>query len=170
MSHVHQSVFKFHNITPIVCNILNFISLYIYGMASASAELDIELKSFITMLYTCEAAVYLDTMPSRKQMLKKYLISASIPISKICKALGFIESEKELDTDGQAIKEICQKLLENIKIKIEYLKNRNKNDEYVIKILCQVFVKKIIQNQSNTCLSLTSMVFWMMNFNLSPSQ
>ena len=111
-------------------------------MASASAELDIELESFVTMLYTCEAAVYLDTMPSRKQMLKKYLISASVPISTIYKALGFTESENELDTDGQAIEEICQKLLDNIRIKIEYLKNRNKN-ECVIKILCQVVVEKI---------------------------
>ena len=37
-------------------------------MASASAELDIELESFITTLYTCEAAVYLDTIPSRKHI------------------------------------------------------------------------------------------------------
>ena len=111
-------------------------------MASASAKLDIELESYITILYTCEAAVYLDTMPSRKQTLKKYLISVSVPISIICKALEFIESEKELDTDGQAIEEICQKLLENIRIKIEYLKNRDKN-EYIIKILCQVVVEKI---------------------------
>ena len=111
-------------------------------MVSVSVELDIELESFITMLYTCEAAVYLDTMPSRKQTLKKYLIFASVPFSTICKALGFIESKKESDTDGQAIEEICQKLLENIRIKIEYLKNRNKN-KYVIKILCQVVVKKI---------------------------
>ena len=111
-------------------------------MASACAELDIELESFITMLYTCEAAIYLDTMPSRKQTLKKYLISASVLISTICKALGFIESEKELDTDGQAKEEICQRLLENIRIKIEYLKNRNNNED-VIKILHQVVVKKI---------------------------
>ena len=104
--------------------------------------MDIELESFITMLYTCEGAVYLETMPSRKQTLKKYLISASVPISTICQALGFIESEMESNTDRQAVEAICQKLLENIRIKIEYLKNRNKN-EYVIEILCQVVVKKI---------------------------
>ena len=75
-------------------------------------------------------------------MLKKYLISVSVPVSTIHKALGFIESEKESDTDEQAIEEIRQKLLENIRLKIEYLKNRNKN-EYVIKILCQGVVKKI---------------------------
>ena len=72
-------------------------------MASASAELDIELESFTTTQYTCEAAVYLDTMPSRKQMLKKYLISVSVPISTVYKALGFTESEKKSDTDGQVI-------------------------------------------------------------------
>ena len=87
-------------------------------MASASAELDIELESFITMLYTCEAAIYLDAMPSRKHMF-----------------LGFIEPKKQSDTNGQAI-------LENIRLKIKYLKNRNKN-EYGIKILCQVVVEKI---------------------------
>ena len=85
-------------------------------MASASAELDIELESFITMLYTCEAAIYLDTMPSRKHTLKKYLISASVPISTICKALGFIEPKKQSDINGQAIEEIFQKLLENIRL------------------------------------------------------
>ena len=79
----------------------------------ASAACDIELKSFITTLYTCEAAVYLDTSPSRKETLKKYLISALVPISTICKALGFVDS-KELETHGESVKEICQKLLENM--------------------------------------------------------
>ena len=64
----------------------------------ASSAFDIELESFITMLYTCEAAVYLDTNPSRKEALKKYLISACVPISKICKALRLVESN-ELKTD-----------------------------------------------------------------------
>ena len=111
-------------------------------MASASAELDIELESFITMLYTCEAAISLDTMPSRKQTLKKYLISVSVPISTICKALGFIESEKESDTDGHAAEEICQQLLENIRIKIVYLENRNKNKYVIVRLL----LKRQIQN------------------------
>ena len=107
----------------------------------ASAAFDIELESFITTLYTCEAAVYLDTSPSRKETLQKYLISALVPISTICNALRFVDS-KELETHGESIKEICQKLLENMQFKIEYLKNMNKN-EYVIKILHQVVVKKI---------------------------
>ena len=107
----------------------------------ASAVFDIELQSFITTLYTCEAAVYLDTNPSRKEMLKKYLISACALISKICKALRFVESD-QLNTDGQSMEENCQQLLENIRFQIEYLKNRNKN-KYVINILRQVIVKKI---------------------------
>ena len=66
----------------------------------ASAVFDVELKSFITMLYTCEAAVYLDTSPNRKETLKKYLISTLVPISTICKVLRFVDSE-ELETHGE---------------------------------------------------------------------
>ena len=106
----------------------------------ASVAFDIELQSFITTLYTCEAAVYLVSNPSRKETLKKYLISACALISKLCKALGFVESD-QLKTDGQSMEEICQQLLENIQFQIEYLKNRNKN-EYVIYILQQVIAKK----------------------------
>ena len=64
-----------------------------------------------------------------------------VPISSICKLLIFVDS-KELETHGESIKEICQKLLENMQFKIEYLKNKSQN-EYVIKILCQVVVEKI---------------------------
>ena len=60
-------------------------------------------------------------MPSRKHKLKKYLISDCVPISTICKALGFIEPKKQLDTNGQAVEDICQKLLENIRLKIRVL-------------------------------------------------
>ena len=49
----------------------------------ASAAFDVELETVITMLYTCEAAVYLDTSPSQKDKLKSrlYLISVLVPIS-----------------------------------------------------------------------------------------
>ena len=78
-----------------------------------SAAFDVELESVITKLYTCEAAVYLDTSPSQKKTLKKYLISMLVPISTVCKALGFVDSQR-LDTDGQSIEEIFQKLLGNM--------------------------------------------------------
>ena len=107
----------------------------------ASAAFDIELETVTTMLYTCEAAVYLDTSASQKETLKKYFISALVPISIVCKALWFVDSQ-QLDTDGQSIKEICQNLLKNMWFKIEYLKNMNKN-QYIVKILCQVVVEKI---------------------------
>ena len=68
-------------------------------MASASAQLDTELESIATTLYTCQAAVYLDPNPSWKETLQKYLLSACVPISTISKALGFVESE-EADTEG----------------------------------------------------------------------
>ena len=93
------------------------------------------------MLYTCEAAVYLDTSASQKETLKKYLISALVPISTVSKALRFVDS-RQLDTNGQSIEEICRNLLENMLFKIKYLKNMNKN-QYVIKILCQIVVEKI---------------------------
>ena len=84
--------------------------------------------------------MYLDSSASQKETLKKYLISALVPISTMCKALGFVDSQ-QLDTNGQSVKEICQNLLENMLFKIKYLKNMNKN-QYVIKILCQVVVEK----------------------------
>ena len=76
-------------------------------MASASAELDIELESFITTLYTCEAAVYLDTIPSRKQMLKKYLFLRVYQSQEYARLLDLL-NQKRNHTDGQAIEEICQ--------------------------------------------------------------
>ena len=82
-------------------------------MANASGQLDIELESVITTLYTCQAAVYLDLNPSQKEILQKYLLSACVPISTISKALRFVESE-EVDTEGQGVEEICQELLEKI--------------------------------------------------------
>ena len=107
----------------------------------ASAAFDVELEIVITVLYTCEAAVYLDTSVSRKETLKKYLISALAPISTVCKALRFVDSQ-QLDTNGQSVKEVCQNLLKNMLFKIKYLKHMNKN-QYVIKILHQVVVEKI---------------------------
>ena len=106
----------------------------------ACSDIDIELESFITTLYTCESAVYLDGSPMRKQTLKKYLLSAIVPISKICKALGFNDSE-QIQDDGP-VEEVCQLILENIRLKIEFLKGRRKNT-YVIDLLHRIVVKKI---------------------------
>ena len=50
--------------------------------------------------------------------------------------------ESEVDTEGQAVEEICQGLLEKIRIKIEYLKNINENN-HVVKILHKVAVEKM---------------------------
>ena len=71
----------------------------------ACSDIAIELESFITTLYTCESAVYLDASPMRKQTLKKYLLSAVVPISTICKALGFNDSE-QIQDDGP-VEEVC---------------------------------------------------------------
>ena len=65
----------------------------------ACSDINIDLEGFITTLYTCESAVYLDANPMRKQTLKKYLLSAAVPISTICKALKFNDS-KEIHDDG----------------------------------------------------------------------
>ena len=88
----------------------------------------------------CESAVYLDTKPMRKQTLKKYLLSATVPISTICKALAFNDSDK-VYKDGP-VEEVCQLILENIRIKIEFLKGRNKNT-YITDLLHRIVVKKI---------------------------
>ena len=106
----------------------------------ACSNIDIELQSFITTLYTCESAVYLDASPMRKQTLKKYLLSAVVPISTICKALGFNDSEK-IQEDGP-VEEVCQLILENIRLQIEFLKGRTKNT-HVIDMLHRIVVKKI---------------------------
>ena len=111
-------------------------------LGSASCDLDIQLEKFITMLYTCESTVYLDTILTRKQTLKKYLISATVPITTIVKALGFVEHQP-LDTQGPIVEETCQKLLEDIRIKIEYLKYRKKNIK-VTQILHRLVVDKIM--------------------------
>ena len=46
-------------------------------------ELDVQLDTFIRTLYSCESAVYIDNNGGRKQTLKKYLISAAVPVSTI---------------------------------------------------------------------------------------
>ena len=71
----------------------------------ACFDIDIDLESCITTLYMCEsAAVYLDTNPTRKQTLKKYL-SVAVPISTICKALGFNDSDKV--HEGGPVGQVC---------------------------------------------------------------
>ena len=106
----------------------------------ACSDTDIELESFITTLYTCESAVYVDVSPMRKQTLKKYLLSVVVPISTTCKALGFNDSEK-IQEDGP-VEEVCLLILENIRLKIEFLKGRTKNT-YIIDLLRRIVVKKI---------------------------
>ena len=106
----------------------------------ACSNINIELESFITTLYTCEPAVYLDASPIRKETLKKHLLSVVVPISTICKALAFNNSEK-IQEDGP-VEEVCQLILENIRLKIKFLKGRTKNT-YVIDLLCRIVVKKI---------------------------
>ena len=106
----------------------------------ACSDINIELESFITTLYTCESAVYLDASPMRKQTLKKYLLSVVVPIGTTCKALGFNDSEK-IQEDGP-VEEVCQLILENIRLKIEFLRGRTKNT-CVIDLLYRIIVKKI---------------------------
>ena len=106
----------------------------------ACSDIDIELESVTTTLYTCESAVYLDASPMRKQTLKKYLLTAIVPISTICKALGFNDSE-QIQDDGP-VEEVCQVILENIRLKIEFLKGRTTNT-YVIDLFHKIVVEKI---------------------------
>ena len=58
------------------------------------------------------------------------------------KALGFIEHQS-LDTQGPIVKETCQTLLEDIRIKVQYLKYRKKNVQ-VAQILHRLVVDKIM--------------------------
>ena len=65
--------------------------------------------------------MYVDNNGGRKQTLKKYLISAAVPISTIVQSLGFIQHEA-VNMDLPTVEEMCQKILEDIRLKIEYLK------------------------------------------------
>ena len=76
----------------------------IYRMAGSN--IDIELETFITTLFTCHSAVYLDAIPMRKQTLKEYLLSAAVPITTICKALDFNDSAKI--QEDEPVEEVCQ--------------------------------------------------------------
>ena len=106
----------------------------------ASSDVDIELDDAITTLYTCQTAVYMDFSETRKQTLKKYLLSAVVQITSICNALGF-KLSGEMQTD-ELVEEVCQLILENIRIKTEYLKSRYKND-YVSNLVHEIVVEKI---------------------------
>ena len=107
---------------------------------TASSDLDIELDNAISTLYICQTAVYMDSSETRKQTLKKYLLSAVVPIITICDALGF-KLSGEIQTDGP-VEEVCQLILENIRIKIEYLKSRYKND-YLSNLMHEIVMEKI---------------------------
>ena len=112
-----------------------------------TSELDVHLDTFIRTLYSCESAIYLDSNGSRKQTLKKYLISTAVPITTIVKNLGFIQ-HRAVNLDLPTVKEMCQKLLEDIRLKIEYLKSRKINQK-VTDILHSVVVKKIMLKLDN---------------------
>ena len=57
-------------------------------------------------------------------------------------ATSNVPNLQQLDTEGESDKEICQNLLEHMRFKIEYLKNRNKNQD-VNNILCTLIVEEI---------------------------
>ena len=57
-------------------------------------------------------------------------------------ATSNVPNLQQLDTEGESDEKICQNLLEHMRFKIEYLKNRNKNQD-VINILHALIVKKI---------------------------
>ena len=85
-----------------------------------TSELDVQLDTFIRTLYSCVSAVYVDNNGGRKQTLK-YLISTAVPISTIVQNLGFVQHEA-VNVDLPTVEEMCQKILEDIRLKIEYLK------------------------------------------------
>ena len=107
-----------------------------------TSELDVQLDTFIRTLYSCESAMYIDNHCGRKQTLNKYLISAAVPISTIVQSLGFLQHEA-VNVDLPTVEEMCQKILEDIRLKIEYLKYRKMNEK-VTDILRRVVVKKIM--------------------------
>ena len=65
-----------------------------------------------------------------------------MPISTIVQNLGFLQHEA-VNVDLPTVKEKCQKILEDIRLKIEYLKYRKMNQK-VTDILCRVVVEKIM--------------------------
>ena len=110
-------------------------------------ELDIHLDTFIRTLYSCKSAVYVDNNGSRKKTLKKYLISVPVPITTVVKNLGFIQHQA-INLDLPTVEGTCQKLLEDIRLKIEYLKSRKINQK-VTDILHSVVVEKIMLKLDN---------------------
>ena len=57
-------------------------------------------------------------------------------------ATSHVPNLQQLDTEGESDEEIFQNLLEHMQFKIEYLKNRNKNQD-AINILHALIVEKI---------------------------
>ena len=108
------------------------------------SDLVAEFKDFITTLYSVEAAVYLDNKPSRKNTLKNCLLSVSNPITAIVTALRFKE-EQEVNLDLGTVEDVIQKLLENIHIKIEFLKLMDLNEKLTEIVHC-VLSRNVIQN------------------------
>ena len=106
------------------------------------SELDIQLDTFIKTLYSWESAVYVDNNGGRKQTLKKYLISTAVPISTTVQNMGFVQHEA-VNMDLPTVEETCQKILEDIRLKIEYLKYRKMNQK-ITDILHRVVVGKLM--------------------------
>ena len=65
-----------------------------------------------------------------------------MPISTIVQNLGFIQHEA-VNMDLPTVEEMCQKILEDFRLKIEYLKYRKMNQK-VTDILRRVVVEKIM--------------------------
>ena len=51
-------------------------------------------------------------------------------------ATSNVPNLQQLDTEGESDEEICQNLLEHMRFKIEYLKNRNKNQDVIKHFVC----------------------------------
>ena len=51
-------------------------------------------------------------------------------------ATSNVPNLQQLDTEGESDEEICQILLEHMRFKIEYLKNRNKNQDVIKHFVC----------------------------------
>ena len=76
---------------------INFHLLSTYRMASA--VFDVELKSFIITLYTCDAAVYLATNPGRKETLKNIEFLCVYQSQKYAKHSDLLNQSNSIQMD-----------------------------------------------------------------------
>ena len=71
----------------------------------------------------------------------------AVPITTIVKNLGFVQHQA-VNLDLPTVEEMCQKLLEDIRLEIEYLKSRKINWK-VTDMLHSVVVEKIMLKLDN---------------------